>query len=93
MERIGLEVAGPVAEVRLVLHQALSGAGHGTAAGGEEARGEEPGGAISGWGVVEVEEGVRALACGGGGSGGAAEEGEEVVVAPHGGGRRRRVRV
>lgn len=92
MERVGLEVADPVAEVRLVLHQALRGASRGAGARREEARGEWPGGAISGWGRVQVEEGVRALGCGGGGGGGAAEEGEKVVVSPHSG-RRRCVRV
>lgn len=82
MERVSLEVANPVAELRLVLHKALRGAGRGAGAGGEEARGEGPSCAISECDGVELGQGLRAL--GGGGGDRAADYGEEVVVAPHG---------
>lgn len=83
VERVSLEVAYPVAELRLVLDKALRGAGRGAGAGGEEARREGPSCAISESDGVEQGKGLRAL----GGSGGdrPAQDGDEVMVAPHGG--------
>jgi hypothetical protein len=63
VEGVGLEIADPVAEVGLVVDQALRGAAG--SARGEESGAEGAGGAISRRDRVQVAESVGAL-CGGG---------------------------